>query len=153
MSNNDFYQGRDYNEVRDENRHLLAIILGHEPKTGEQITCSRCGFATGDKRKIVVHHRHYRTFGNESAGDIVILCKPCHKDIHNRINSHSITSDDAAFVDPETGFDSAEKTCPACGKKMVKRVPRPKNGRFFNPFWGCSDYPNCYCTLPLDGKK
>ena len=34
-----------------------------------------------------------------------------------------------------------EPYCPDCGAKMKLRRPRPN--RQFDPFWGCSQYPNC----------
>ena len=34
--------------------------------------------------------------------------------------------------------------CPECGAMMVLR--RPKRGRAWEPFWGCSRYPNCFGT-------
>lgn len=40
-------------------------------------------------------------------------------------------------------------TCPRCGKPMVQRTARqgPRAGQ---PFWGCSAYPNCTGTRPVN---
>lgn len=32
--------------------------------------------------------------------------------------------------------------CPDCGGRMILR--RPKLGASWDPFWGCSEYPNCH---------
>jgi DNA topoisomerase-1 len=34
------------------------------------------------------------------------------------------------------------KICPACGKAMIRRVGKGKNGKPYD-FWGCSGYPDC----------
>jgi len=34
-----------------------------------------------------------------------------------------------------------EPYCPECGAKMVLR--RPKSHQSWEPFWGCSQYPEC----------
>ena len=38
--------------------------------------------------------------------------------------------------------------CPACGAQMVLRKPKPHRNRYdpFDPFWGCSQYPDCKGT-------
>lgn len=38
-------------------------------------------------------------------------------------------------------------TCPVCGKPMLKRVAK-KGTNSGNPFWSCSDFPNCNGTRP-----
>jgi DNA topoisomerase-3 len=37
-----------------------------------------------------------------------------------------------------------EPYCPECGARMVLR--RPKPSQVFDPFWGCSQYPDCKGT-------
>ena len=39
--------------------------------------------------------------------------------------------------------------CPVCGKPMCKRAAKtgPHAGE---PFWGCTDYPNCKATRPVE---
>lgn len=34
--------------------------------------------------KVEVHHKHYRTFGNETLQDVVPLCQKCHRKHHGR---------------------------------------------------------------------
>ena len=41
--------------------------------------------------------------------------------------------------------------CPLCGKPLVVRTAR-KGKRAGSQFLGCSGYPNCRGTLPLDGS-
>lgn len=39
--------------------------------------CERCG-----KKGTIVHHRHYRSLGNETNADLETVCKPCHEAEH-----------------------------------------------------------------------
>jgi restriction system protein len=39
--------------------------------------------------------------------------------------------------------------CPVCGKSMVKRTAK-RGGSVGKVFWGCSDFPNCKGTRPID---
>lgn len=41
-------------------------------------TCEKCE----SKRFLTVHHRHYKTLGNESRKDVKILCWKCHHRLH-----------------------------------------------------------------------
>jgi len=43
----------------------------------------------------------------------------------------------------------AAPSCPVCGKPLVLRTAR-KGSRAGSHFWGCSGYPACKGTLPLD---
>jgi restriction system protein len=47
---------------------------------------------------------------------------------------------------------SKNRVCPACGKTMVPRTAKkgPKTG---SQFWGCSRYPECMATLPINGPE
>ena len=46
--------------------------------------------------------------------------------------------------------DEGSPTCPECGKAMKKRTAH--NGKNKGkPFWGCSGYPDCHGTRPVDG--
>ncbi len=40
--------------------------------------CENCG----SKEKLQVHHKHYKSFGDEMPWDLMVLCKACHEDIH-----------------------------------------------------------------------
>ncbi len=49
--------------------------------------------------------------------------------------------------------EQAGPACPACGKPMLRRTARqgPRAGK---PFWGCSAYPACRGTRPVEqGEK
>ena len=37
--------------------------------------------------------------------------------------------------------------CPECGGKMKLR--RPKPGQHYDPFWGCSSFPDCRGTRSI----
>lgn len=43
-------------------------------------------------------------------------------------------------------------TCPKCHKPMLKRVQK-KGQMQGREFWGCSDYPHCTATLPINNAK
>lgn len=43
--------------------------------------CEMCGAKSGE---LNCHHKHYRTLGHESARDLLLVCKPCHQQIHGR---------------------------------------------------------------------
>jgi 5-methylcytosine-specific restriction endonuclease McrA len=43
--------------------------------------CENCGESTGF---LQVHHRHYKTLGNEGYQDLIICCKPCHKELDEK---------------------------------------------------------------------
>lgn len=45
----------------------------------------------------------------------------------------------------------APPRCPKCGNSMVQRVAR-HGFRPGSPFWGCSSYPDCRATLPLQSN-
>ena len=38
--------------------------------------------------------------------------------------------------------------CPECGAQMVLRKAKPHKWQF-NPFWGCSQYPECRGTRDI----
>lgn len=40
--------------------------------------CMKCG----NPNELNVHHKHYKTLGNEDIGDLIVLCKRCHNDEH-----------------------------------------------------------------------
>ena len=56
--------------------------------------------------------------------------------------------------DPSAPTDQPDKFlpfCPLCGKPMALRTAR-KGARTGMQFWGCSAYPECKGTRPLDGS-
>jgi hypothetical protein len=42
--------------------------------------CQNCGIT----KNLNIHHKHYRTVGNESESDVIVLCNPCHFRFHSR---------------------------------------------------------------------
>lgn len=43
-----------------------------------------------------------------------------------------------------------EPYCPCCGARMVLRRPKPGSYNKFDPFWGCSQYPDCHGKRNID---
>jgi len=56
-------------------------------------------------------------------------------------------------TDPSDPTDRSEKqlACPLCGTLMVLRTAR-KGGRAGSRFWGCSGYPECRGTRPVEAS-
>jgi len=54
-------------------------------------------------------------------------------------------------ADPTDRTKQTLPPCPLCGKPLVVRTAR-KGERAGSQFLGCSGYPNCRGTLPLDGS-
>lgn len=59
-------------------------------KQHKKYTCEQCGLTAGDmfahgggKLSLHVHHKHYRSLGNEMPQDVEILCTLCHKQRHS----------------------------------------------------------------------
>ncbi len=42
--------------------------------------CQRCCSKIG----LQLHHKHYKTLGNEKSSDIIVLCKECHFGFHKK---------------------------------------------------------------------
>jgi len=55
-------------------------IIGHEPG------CIACG-AGWTLRHRDLHHRTYERLGREQFGDLISLCRPCHIELHQRLES------------------------------------------------------------------
>jgi four helix bundle protein len=53
--------------------------------------------------------------------------------------------------DPTDRAKQTRPPCPLCGKPLVVRTVR-QGARAGSQFLGCSGYPNCRGTLPLDGS-
>ncbi len=51
----------------------------------------------------------------------------------------------------EQGEQPASPACPACGAAMVRRTAR-KGPNAGNVFWGCSKYPECTGTRPVEDE-
>ncbi|MCX7045496.1 MAG: four helix bundle suffix domain-containing protein [Candidatus Sumerlaeota bacterium] len=69
------------------------------------------------------------------------------------------SSDQSDRSDGSDGSDASDKhgasdrpICPRCGKPMRQRVAR-KGAKAWQPFWGCSDYPDCTGVRPIPGPN
>lgn len=47
---------------------------------------------------------------------------------------------------------SGAPSCPKCGKPMLRRMQKKGAGQG-REFWGCSDYPHCDGTRPINGQQ
>jgi four helix bundle suffix protein len=74
--------------------------------------------------------------------------------IEERRRQKGVLSDRTDRSDPADQPDRAEEpapTCPACGKFMVLRTAR-QGKQSGSRFWGCSGYPECRGTRPLEAS-
>lgn len=55
-----------------ESKHWLA--RRKQKLQSSKYTCERCG----SKRRLEVHHKHYRTLWQEKNSDLEVLCRNCH---------------------------------------------------------------------------
>lgn len=61
-------------------------------RAAKNYTCEKCGQNNDDyysgrrsyEIELHVHHRHYKTLGNERQEDVLILCKMCHSLHHGK---------------------------------------------------------------------
>lgn len=63
------------------NKYLQSpewAIIKIEMRTFYGNKCQECG----SKRKLHVHHKHYKNFGNEEPEDLMLVCEKCHIAIH-----------------------------------------------------------------------
>lgn len=44
-------------------------------------SCEHCN----DSERLEIHHKHYRSVGNEDMDDLMVLCHDCHKKEHDRL--------------------------------------------------------------------
>lgn len=107
-----------------------------EIPTGWQ-TCSACG-----KRFLISEMRFW-----EKDIEHDVSCPYCHKD---KWIVPKGTRDYFAITEEEherrMAYEATLPRCPSCGAKMTKRE-NSKNG---NSFWGCSAFPKCKQTMPID---
>jgi len=67
--------------------------------------CQWCG----DKKRLQVHHLHYRTLGSESPEDLEILCPGCHADADIRRARESEARSAAALYEAQLDGWASEK--------------------------------------------
>jgi len=41
-----------------------------------------CTFCTCINKQLNIHHRTYRNLGNEKLGELILLCRDCHYEVH-----------------------------------------------------------------------
>ena len=41
--------------------------------------CQKCG----SRKDLQVHHKNYNSVGNEKMRDLIVLCRKCHKEVHD----------------------------------------------------------------------
>ena len=50
-------------------------------------TCEKCGYCSYksiEERPLDVHHKTYERLGNELPGDLMVLCRKCHGENHQK---------------------------------------------------------------------
>lgn len=67
-----------------------------------------------------------------------------------RIDARASMSDASDRSDASDGAEAP--VCPRCGKAMRRRTARQGPGAG-KEFWGCSGYPDCRETRPVDGQR
>lgn len=94
------------------------------------------------------------------ANTLLLLClrenKILHAQIENRLESFRQTGGFTENMTTERlktrktqASENGAPSCPKCGKPMLKRMQK-KGQQQGREFWGCSDYPNCNGTRPLN---
>lgn len=94
------------------------------------------------------------------ANALLILClrenKILQAQIKNRLENFRMTGGFTENMTVERlearktrATESGAPACPKCGKPMLKRMQKKGQGQG-REFWGCSGYPQCNGTRPLD---
>ncbi|MDK2957287.1 MAG: hypothetical protein PWQ57_2783 [Desulfovibrionales bacterium] len=69
--------------------------------------CEGCGW-NFKKNELEVHHRHYRTLGNESRSDLAVVCAQCHAKLDSiRAKDGKYRSDKALYDARFDGYMTA----------------------------------------------
>ena len=77
--------------------HLYALMKKLYKQRGE--CCEMCHEKLPIK-ELTPHHRHYRNQWFEEPEDIILMCKSCHRGLHERHKEDRLTREDAPFIDP-----------------------------------------------------
>lgn len=97
-----------------------------------------CGTCWTHSEVFDLHHRHYNNFGAELIEDVILLCRPCHEAITNRIRACRFSHGDQTIkaemaevdVKPETSrFKPEAKQRPS----ICQDVEDSNIGRFRPP--------------------
>jgi 5-methylcytosine-specific restriction endonuclease McrA len=71
-----------------------AWVAVQQRKLSQVSFCERC-FASKDEWRLDVHHKHYRSLGNEAMRDLAVLCRPCHTRLHDIQHRYGYTVEEA----------------------------------------------------------
>lgn len=58
----------------------------------------KCEICFATRKKLCVHHRHYKTLGHERKEDVLVLCDECHGDLHVRAGTLAPEKLELAYV-------------------------------------------------------
>lgn len=66
---------------------------------------ARCQVCGNEKDKsFTVHHRHYRTLGQETSADLALACKKCHAVYHDLYKGKGLTPQYLVMIDRENEY-------------------------------------------------
>lgn len=107
---------------------------------------------TGWRKCFYCGGRYYITEVHYPQRDVEhsVECPYCHKEswtVPSGTTDYLAQSEES--YEKGVAAEAARPRCKKCGAKMIKR----ENSRTGEWFWGCSKYPKCTYTLPLDGSK
>lgn len=67
------------------------------------VHCATCWDTQSERNLFDLHHRHYDNWGQERIEDVVLLCRPCHEAITNRIRlARYAAGDDTVSIASES---------------------------------------------------
>jgi len=101
--------------------------------------CPRCG------RRMVIRYSRYGPFlACSGFPDCKFTAQLVEEAIHEAPSKQVKEGEQEGQYEVEVDARSAERSCQVCGAPMVKRIGRT------GAFWGCSNYPQCKFTMPID---
>lgn len=116
-------------------KHNMEQFKGVE--TDEQ--CPACG------QRMIIRYSRHGPFLACSGYPKCKTTKPLPVETDEGVTESVEGVEGEPHTDEVTTVES-ERTCPTCGAPMIKRYGRA------GLFWGCSKYPQCRTTLPLDDE-
>lgn len=79
----DPYREEQYNDYRSYINSYDWQVKADIMKRKAMYICQQCG-KKATKKKLHVHHRHYKTLFHERIGDLEVLCDKCHAKRHGK---------------------------------------------------------------------